>query len=185
MSILDSELEGEIRETIRTIERLDTDGDGARIKLGTVGVETETVENYRATARTRGFSFETDEPETKPGGTDAGPRPLEYFLAGVAFCHQAQVVRNAILAGVDLDSLEVEIEANVDPRGGRGIAGVSPGFVEDEIRTTIRVETPAGPESVAEVIERADAQCHARGSLSRPMSFDDELVVNGEAVDSS
>lgn len=183
MSVLDPDLAEPIRETIETVERLDVEGDGARLKLGTVGVETETLENYRAVARTRGFSFETDEPADKPGGTDAGPRPLEYFLAGLAFCHQAQIVRNALLAGIEVEGLELAVEANVDPRGGRGVGDVPSGFAGDEIRVTVRLETPADPETVAEVVGRADEQCHARGALSRPMAFDDELVVNGEVVD--
>ncbi|MFB6269772.1 MAG: OsmC family protein, partial [Halobacterium sp.] len=86
-----------------------------RLPVGENRVETELVENYHGRGQARDFTFESDEPGSMAGGGDEGPRPLEYFLAGFAFCQQVLLAKHALATGVELDDVNVEVEGDVDP----------------------------------------------------------------------
>src|SRR3954467_14851162 len=61
---------------------------------------------FRATVE--GHSFISDE-GGRMGGTDAGPAPLRYFLAGIMMCHQVWTVKSAAVLELQIDRLESEI----------------------------------------------------------------------------
>jgi len=135
MSLVDTSLQERLR---RRIERL---RDARELKHGHPQVETGTIRNYHARARADGFSFDADEPVSKVGGTGTAPRPLRYFLAGVAFCLQAQYVRNAISMGIELDELSVDVKGEIDRRGGLGLRDDPADFEGIEYTTTLRTES--------------------------------------------
>jgi uncharacterized OsmC-like protein len=82
--------------------------DADRVPAGENRVETELVENYRGRGTARDFEFESDEPASMAGGENHGPRPLEYFLAGFAFCQQVVLAKHALATGIEVDDVRVE-----------------------------------------------------------------------------
>jgi uncharacterized OsmC-like protein len=174
MSLIDTTLRERLERRIEGLR-------GAReIKPGHPSVETETLSNYHARAHADGFTFDADEPVSKVGGTGTAPRPLRYFLAGFAFCLQAQYVRNAIRMGIELDELAVDVESEIDRRGGLGFRDEPADFESITYTTTLRTEAPES--DVRELVETAESCCYVHGTLSTAVDLDGTTVVNGEPL---
>ncbi|MFC4551112.1 MULTISPECIES: OsmC family protein [Halorussus] len=164
-------------------DEIETLRDANRVPVGENEVTATLQENFHGRAEARAFDFESDEPATMAGGENRGPRPLEYFLAGFAFCQQVIYAKNALATGIEIDDLSIDVSGDVDPRGVLGVDGASPGFVDDEIRYTTRIESPAHPDEVRELVDLAERHCPAHAALREPMSFDRDIVLNGERLD--
>lgn len=175
--VLDWELQDAVIDEIATLR------DATRVSVGNNDVETELVENYHGRANARQFTFESDEPGTMAGGENRGPRPLEYFLAGFAFCQQVIYAKNALATGIEVADLSLEVHGDVDPRGVLGVADADPGFVDDEIRYTTYIESPASEAEVRELVDLAEHHCPAHASLRDSMNFDRTIVLNGESLE--
>ncbi|MFB6073016.1 MAG: OsmC-related (seleno)protein [Halobacterium sp.] len=173
---LDWELQDAVWEEFELLAGADDDS----VPTGENRVETELVENYHGRGAAREFEFESDEPASMAGGEDRGPRPLEYFLAGFAFCQQVVLAKHALATGVELDDVNVEVEGDVDPRGVLGVGDVDPGF-DGALRQVTRIESPATPREVRRLVETAEDHCPAHASLAVPVERD--LYLNGEQID--
>jgi uncharacterized OsmC-like protein len=150
------------------------------VPVGENRVETDLVQNYHGRGQARDFTFESDEPGSMAGGGDEGPRPLEYFLAGFAFCQQVLLAKHALATGIELDDVNVEVEGDVDPRGVLGIDDVDPGF-DGALQQATRIESPATEREIVDLVEIAEEHCPAHASLSVPVERD--LYLNGEQID--
>lgn len=175
--VVDWDLQEAIREEIETVRAAD------RVPVGENEVRTELVEDFHGEATARTFDFRSDEPASLAGGENRGPRPLEYFLAGFAFCQQVIYAKNALATGIEIDDLAIEVGGDVDPRGVLGADDISPGFVDDEIRYTTHIESPASREEVRELVTLAERHCPAHAALRQPMAFDRDVVVNGDPLE--
>lgn len=175
--VLDWDLQDEVRAESRRIENAD------RVKLGEDTAHTEIIENLHGRGIASGYAFEYDEPEHVAGGGGRGPRPLEYFLAGFAFCQQVQYARSALATGIGFDSLEMDVTGQVDPRGSIIEGDVPAGFEDDEIGLVTHIESEEDPEEIVSLAERAEHRCHAHASLVREMSINREIRLNGETLD--
>jgi len=152
-----------------------------RIKLADNRASTELVENLHGRATAREFTFDSDEPEYVTGGQNRGPRPLEYFLAGWAFCQQVQYARNALLAGTPLDGLELEASGDVDPTDF--LDDDPSAFAGDELRLTAHIESDASREEIRDLVQQAQSDCYAHGSLEREMTLTTDVHLNDEPLD--
>lgn len=128
--------------TIRTRHRWDEGFavDGSAEELENAG---------EVTART--FTFRTDWPPDA-GGRDSGPTPGELILAALGSCVASTYVTQAAASGVDIDELEVTLEAWVDFRGQFELAPVRPGL--GGIKATVAVRSEAD-EATLEALEQA------------------------------
>ncbi|AZH24312.1 OsmC family protein [Haloplanus aerogenes] len=175
MSLVDTTLQDRLN---RRIEGLRT---AREIKPGHPSVATETIRNYHARAAADGFVFDADEPVSKVGGTGTAPRPLRYFLAGFAFCLQAQYVRNAIRMGIDLDELSVDVDSEIDRRGGLGFREEPADFESIAYTTTLRTDAPES--EVRDLVETAESCCYVHGTLSKAVELDGTTVLNGSPLE--
>jgi len=121
-----------------------------------VTIELEGHGNGPFNVRKRDFSFVVDEPPER-GGTDAGPNPLAYFLAGAATCLCSHYMLNAINDGVHIDALKVNARGHFN----RSFYG---GRFRDVIYD-VKIDSPADPATVKEMVERAEAMCYAHNTL--------------------
>lgn len=174
--VLDWDLQPAVWEEIETLRSTD------HIPMGDNDVMTELVSNFYGRARARDFSFESDEPASLAGGSNQGPRPLEYFLAGFTFCQQVIYAKNALATGIEIENLSIEANGQVDPRGVLGVGDVEPGFLDDTISYTTHIESEADPEEVAELVDLAENHCPAHRALRAPTTFDREIRLNGERM---
>jgi uncharacterized OsmC-like protein len=161
---------------------IETLRDADRVPVGNNDVETELIQNYYAQVQARDHGFESDEPATLAGGKDRGPRPLEYFLAGFAFCQEVIYAKNALAMGIDIDDISIDVNGDVDLRGVF-TDDASPGFVDDTIEYTTYIDSPAPRAKLAELVAQAEHHCPAHDALRNPMGFDRTVLVNGEPLD--
>jgi uncharacterized OsmC-like protein len=102
--------------------------------------------------RARGHELTVDEPPAL-GGADLGANPVEHALIALASCQAITYRFWAAELGIELDSVDVTAEGDLDVRGFFGIdESVRPGF------TAVRLKvTPSGPEPAERYQQLADA----------------------------
>lgn len=93
--------------------------------LATNRAEVRLIRDQYSEAKVRGFTVVQDEPQSV-GGTSKGPTPTDYFIASVGFCENVIFVRNAPIAGLTIDSLEIIVTGQWDRRGLFEIDHVKP-----------------------------------------------------------
>ena len=139
-------------------------------------VKSKALHNLQFRASVEGHVFISDERESA-GGTDAGPAPLRYFLAGIMMCHQVWCVKSAALADVRLENLEGEISGYVaqgdSPRKG--------GF--ERATFTVTIDSPNSPEEVKKIVGRASEHCTSFVTFARAARIEVTLIHNGQKID--
>ena len=95
------------------------------------------------------FELNADEPPVLLG-EDRGANPVEYALTALGACLTTAMVYHAASRGVRLESLETQIEGDIDLRGFLGLSNdVRKGY--ENIRVTFTVKSDAPPEKLAEL----------------------------------
>jgi uncharacterized OsmC-like protein len=85
------------------------------------------------------FVMQADEPLILAGG-DNGANPVEFLLSALASCVTTSMVAHAAVRGIHINSLESELEGDIDLNGFFGLSDSTPkGYTE--IRVKFRVDT--------------------------------------------
>ena len=80
------------------------------------------------------FVMRADEPSILAGG-DKGANPVEYLLGALAACVTTSMVAHAAVRGIRIDSLESELEGDIDLNGFLGLSDSTPkGYTDIRIR---------------------------------------------------
>lgn len=87
------------------------------------------------------YVMRADEPPIL-AGNDEGANPVEYLLSALASCVTTSMVAHAAVRGIHIDSLESELEGDIDLNGFLGLSDSTPKGYTD-IRIRFRVETDA------------------------------------------
>jgi uncharacterized OsmC-like protein len=111
----------------------------------------------------RAFTFRTDWP-AEVGGRDTGPSPGGAILGALGGCVAMTYITKAATRGVDIEELEVAIEATVDLRGVFELDTVRAGLAGASV--TIRVHSDAD-----------DAGDELRLAVTRASAVYDSLVA--------
>jgi uncharacterized OsmC-like protein len=97
------------------------------------------------------FELHADEPPIL-AGKDQGANPVEHLLNALAGCVTTSIVAHAAIRGIRIDSLESELEGDLDMRGFLGLdPNVPKGYTN--IRMKFKVETD--PKNLAQLKEFA------------------------------
>ncbi len=121
-------------------------------------------------AKARNFKIVIDEP-LNLGGTDEGPNPVEYLLASYAGCLNVLGHIVAKEQGIDLLSLEIELEGDLDPDKIFGKpTDARPGY--QEIRLKLKPECTASEEALDQWVKEVESRCPVNDNLlnSTPIS---------------
>jgi putative redox protein len=137
------------------------------------------VQRFRCEAQAGPFVFVSDEPDER-GGRGEGPAPLEYFLAGFAFCQLSIGAAHAALMNLQLDSVEISVRGFVNERGCYGFPGVSAAM--QDIKYEIRIQSPESPERIREWLKAVEDGCPAYNTLRHPPPLQRQLVLNGNEI---
>jgi uncharacterized OsmC-like protein len=137
------------------------------------------LEDMHIEGRVGKFRLESDEPAVR-GGTDLGPTPLQYFVAGVAFCLITQLARFAPLYDVPLEDVQADVRAEFNIADKFGLEGPDGAFEQVTYALTLRSSAP--PEQVRLLVEHAERACHAAQSLRQPVPFSLEVQLNDEPL---
>lgn len=101
------------------------------------------------TSRTKPFVLEADEPPVLFGKNE-GANPVEFVLHALAACVTTSLVYHAAARGITLESVESQLEGDLDLRGFLGLSDqVRRGY--KEIRVKFKVKSDASPEQLEEL----------------------------------
>jgi len=99
------------------------------------------------TTRTEPFVLDNAEPAVLLG-EDQGANPVEYVLHALAGCLTTTMVYHAAARGIQIESVESELEGDLDLQGFLGLdENVRNGY--ENIRITFKVKSDASPEQLA------------------------------------
>lgn len=121
------------------------------------------------------FELEGDEPPILLG-QNAGPNAVELVLQALAFCYAVGYAANAAAQGIELTSMEYEMEGDFDVRSFLGMEGPRPGFTR--IRATGRVSSPnATREQLEDLCQYVQDTSPVRDILANPTPVETTLEV--------
>lgn len=111
-----------------------------------------------------------DEP---PGllGQDTAPNPSEAVLAALGSCLSVGIHANAVMRGITLTALELELEGDINITGVWGIGDLSEkrlGFTD--VRVKVNVEGDASREALEDLVAHANAWSPVANTLRLPVN---------------
>ena len=114
-------------------------------------------------AKTKQFQLTIDEPEAL-GGTDEGPSPVEYILAGLAGCLNVVGHLVAKELGFTIDTLKIEVTGNLNPDRLLGASNSErAGFKKIDLK--LIPETDASIEVLVEWLKIVQERCPVKDNL--------------------
>jgi putative redox protein len=117
--------------------------------------------------KTGEHTFKVDEPAALGGG-DAAANPVQYALASLGSCQAITYRFWAAQLGVELESITVRAEGDLDLRGFFGVdKGVRPGFTA--VRLAVTVTGPESDERYAELAAAVDEHCPVLDLFTNPV----------------
>ncbi|MDA4124490.1 MAG: OsmC family protein [Thaumarchaeota archaeon] len=161
-------------DTIKEHVRKRHEASDKEFLFGAERVDLRRVDHLKMEARKRDFVFIVDEPAER-GGTDQGPNPLAYFLAGAASCLMNQYSTAAIAKGISLDDLQMTARGHFDRRIGGAF---------DEMIYDVRVSSNAPRDAIVELAKEAQDMCYAHNTLRKAgLTLKTNLYLNGDLLD--
>jgi hypothetical protein len=133
------------------------------------------VYNLQLEASADGFKLLSDEKYAK-GGTDTGPAPIRFFLAGILMNLEVKFIKSATLMDVSLEELDGDIAGHRHPK-----TGPAGGVTFAKITAELRVRSSAGDDRILELLEEAIRDCGSLHAVSAvPVEL--TLVHNGKTI---
>ena len=122
-------------------------------------------------------TFKVDEPPAL-GGADAAANPVQYALASLGSCQAITYRFWAAHLGVELDSITVRVQGDLDLRGFFGVDdAVRPGFTA--VRVEVNLTGPESEERYAELAAAVDEHCPVLDLFQNPVPVSRALVTPG------
>ncbi len=160
-------------ETIKEHVRKRHEASDKEFLFGAERVDLKRIDHLKFEARKRDFVFTVDEPAER-GGTDQGPNPLAYFMAGAASCLMNQYATAAIASGITLDDLQMTARGHFDRRIGGAF---------DEMIYDVRISSKAPKNAILELSKEAEEMCYAHNTLRKAgLRMTTNLHLNGEPL---
>lgn len=111
----------------------------------------------------------------KAGGGEAGPTPGVLGRAAFGSCIAIGFVMEAARAGVPIEDVEVEVQADFDDGAFFGVSDAHPGYLE--VRYEVSVTSDAPLEDLQRVADAADARSPYYDVFNRPQTIQRSLRV--------
>lgn len=158
---------------VRALERR------ASLGRGTATTTARVTDGFTCVVEEGRFRLVADMTE-KYGGADEGPNPGVYGRAALASCLAIGYVMHASRAGLEIDALEVQIEADYDVRPELGMTHDQPGY--DQVRYTVSVDSPADEDDVLRLLDFADAHSPWLAVFTKPVDVRREVRIRSRAA---
>jgi uncharacterized OsmC-like protein len=125
---------------------------------------TEGGPQFKSTIKFEGGQtvFETDNP-TFMGGNGTMPGPMHYCFFGLASCYTGVFASQAAALGIELKSLKVRVEADIN---FSRVFGINEDPIMEEIRVILQVVSDAPEEKIWEAEALAVERCPVVYTLS-------------------
>jgi uncharacterized OsmC-like protein len=135
------------------------------------------IDSYRIGGQEvqRRFKINIDEP-LEVLGTNTAPNPQEYLMAALNACIMVGYVAQCAVRGINIESLTIETEGDIDLRGFLGLdASVKPGY--DELVVTVHLKASASPVQLERVHDFVCRTSPNRFNVSQPVRLRSRLVT--------
>jgi uncharacterized OsmC-like protein len=120
------------------------------------------------------FTFTADHPEIF-ASEDFGATPVEYVLVGLASCLTAGVAAVAQNRGIQLRSVEADIEGTMDVRGILGVdSDVRNGY--DDIKVTFKIDADASKKDIEALVAQSQKRSAVYDIVTNPTNVTVEVV---------
>ncbi len=110
------------------------------------------------------------------GGPHDGPTPGDVLCAALACCFELTIRMVANLMGLELTTLAVEVEGDVDRRGSLGMPAVPVGFLKMRVRTRVGV-LGAGSSEIDRLLRTAQQCCVVSQTLRAGIPLEYSVVT--------
>lgn len=168
----------DVDRLVETIDAIEENPELARFQFR---ANTEWVDGARSRTEIQEFfgAGQEDESRDKPLvlmgdeppvllGSNTAPNAVETVLHALASCFAVGIAYNAAARGIEVDSLEFDLEGDLDLRAFLGLSDdVRPGF--GEIRVNYRVKTDASREQIEELCEHVQRTSPVLDIISNPV----------------
>ena len=125
-------------------------------------------------SRTETFELHHDEPPVILGN-NLGVNPVEYAMSALAGCVTTTFVVYAAARGIDLKSVRVELEGELDLRGLLHLdENIRPGY--EQIRMKYFVESDAPRDQIEDLLQYARRRSPVHDVITNPVSVKVELA---------
>lgn len=130
---------------------------------------------FRSEARSRDFPpVPSDEP-VGLGGDDSAPNPVEQVLGAFGNCLAVGYAANATVAGIELKSLRIELEGDLDLHTFLGLRdGGHAGF--DSIKARVFIDSEASDEQIDDLHRKVVSTSPVGHTLQQAIPLDIELA---------
>ena len=119
-------------------------------------------------------SFDADHPEIF-ASEDNGITPIEYVLVGLASCLTAGVAAVAQNRGIQLRSVESQLEGRMDIRGILGVDNeVRNGY--DDIKVTFKIDADASKPEIEALVAQSQKRSAVYDVVTNPVNVTVEVV---------
>ena len=119
-------------------------------------------------------SFEADHPEIF-ASEDKGITPIEYVLVGLASCLTAGIAAVAQNRGVQLNSVESQLEGKMDIRGILGMdSEVRNGF--DDIKVKFTIDADAPRKEIEAIVAQSQKRSAVYDVITNPVNVTVEVA---------
>jgi uncharacterized OsmC-like protein len=119
------------------------------------------------------FSFDADHPEIF-ASEDLGATPIEFVLVGLASCLTAGVAAVAQNRGIQLRSVEAQVEGTMDVRGILGVdSDVRNGY--DEIKVTFKIDADASRKDIEALVAQSQKRSAVFDVVTNPTNITVEV----------
>ncbi len=122
----------------------------------------------------------------KSGGFRLGPTPVELLFASLGACIVSTFVSQAATRDVPVDSIEIDVDGQTDPRGNLPNYPDVPDFPHN-VTFELRVTSPAPHDVIEELFAAAERLCTVTNLFTKSQEVHGRLVHTGskELVGSS
>ena len=129
---------------------------------------------FRSDARSRDFApLHSDEP-TGLGGTNTAPNPVEQLLAALGNCLAVGYAANASAAGIEIRSLRIDLEGEIDLHTFLGLGGDNAGY--ESIRAVVHLDAGGAPEQIQSLHDKVVGSSPVGHTLSRGVRLKIDLA---------
>jgi uncharacterized OsmC-like protein len=139
----------DVEKLAEIVKSMKADPKNAQVKFM---ANTKWVSGAYSKTKIRDFVIECDEPSALLG-TSKAPNPVETILAALGSCLAVGFAYNAAARDINLESLEISLEGDLDLRGFLGVSDdVRPGY--QNIKATCRIKSNASREKIEELFKQ-------------------------------
>jgi uncharacterized OsmC-like protein len=120
------------------------------------------------------YSFEADHPEIF-AAADNGVTPIEFLLVGLASCLTAGIAAVAQNRGIQLRSVEADVEGSMDIQGILGMdSDVRNGY--DDIKVKFKIDADASKKDIEALVAQSQKRSAVYDAITNPTNVTVEVV---------